>query len=128
MFNQGIGGVDLVDQRTAAYHLDRKPSIRFYLRIFFDLVDVACVNAFIVYNMMHQGDFILLDYKTIDLTHLICRYTSRSKAPPEQKARSNRKRKYHFEPTICHRISLNLNTAENVMNTATKKDLTEKLS
>ena len=29
---------------------------------------------------------------------------------------------------ICHRISLNFNTAENFVNTATKKDLTEKLS
>ena len=24
MFNQGMGGVDLVDQRTAAYHLDHE--------------------------------------------------------------------------------------------------------
>ena len=37
MYNQGMCGVDLVDQRTAAYHLDRKSWIRFYLCIFFDL-------------------------------------------------------------------------------------------
>ena len=35
MCNQGMGGVELVDQRTAAYHLDHNSSIRFYLRIFF---------------------------------------------------------------------------------------------
>ena len=29
-YNKGIGGVDLVDQRTAAYHLYRKSSSRFY--------------------------------------------------------------------------------------------------
>ena len=71
MYNQGMGGVDLVNQRTAAYHLNRKSSIRFYLRIFFNLMDVACVNAFIVYNMMHQNNLILLDYKSIASTHLI---------------------------------------------------------
>ena len=29
-YNKGIGGVDLIDQRAAAYHLDRKSTIRFY--------------------------------------------------------------------------------------------------
>ena len=29
-----MGDVDLNDQRAAAYHLDRKATIRFYLRIF----------------------------------------------------------------------------------------------
>ena len=37
MYNQGMGGVYLLDQRTAAYHLDRKSSIRFYLRIFLSI-------------------------------------------------------------------------------------------
>ena len=35
-YNSGMGGVDLMDQRTAAYLLDGKSSVRFYLRIFFD--------------------------------------------------------------------------------------------
>ena len=35
MYNQGMG--DLFDQKTAAYHLDRKSSIRFYLHIFFSI-------------------------------------------------------------------------------------------
>ena len=48
MYNQGMGGVDLIDQRTAAYHLDRKSRVRFYLRIFFDLMHVACANSFVV--------------------------------------------------------------------------------
>ena len=38
-------GVDLMDQRTAAFRLDRKSSARFYLHIFFDLMDIACVNT-----------------------------------------------------------------------------------
>ena len=30
LYKKGIGGVDLVDQKTAAYYLDRKSSSRFY--------------------------------------------------------------------------------------------------
>ena len=58
-------------------------------------MDVACVNAFIIYNMMHQSDLTLLDYVS---THLIGWYTSQSRAPPEQNVWSKRKHQYHFEP------------------------------
>ena len=45
LYNGGMGGVDLMDQCTAAYRLDRKSSVRFYLRSFFDLMDIASVNS-----------------------------------------------------------------------------------
>ena len=48
LYNSSIGGVDLIDQRTAAYRLDRKSSVRFYLHIFFDLMDIACVNSYLI--------------------------------------------------------------------------------
>ena len=51
-YNKGMGGVDLVDKITAAYHLDSKSSIRFYLIIFFDLMDVGCASSCIAYNML----------------------------------------------------------------------------
>ena len=76
MYNQGMGGVALIDQRTATYHLDRKSRVRFYLRIFFDLMDVACAYSFVVYNMLHPNDLTLLDFKIINSTYLIGRYTS----------------------------------------------------
>ena len=53
-YNKGIGGVDLIDQRAAAYHLDRKSTITFYLRICFDLVDV---------DMIHPNDLTLLYFQ-----------------------------------------------------------------
>ena len=31
LYNNGMGGVDLIDQRTAAYQLNCKSSVRFYL-------------------------------------------------------------------------------------------------
>ena len=77
MYNQDMDGVDLIDQITAAYHLDRKSKVRFYLRIFFDLMDVACANSFVVYNMLHPNDLTLLDFKTIIATYLLGRYANR---------------------------------------------------
>ena len=53
LYNSGMSGVELMDQRTAAYCLDRKSSVRFYLRIFFDLVDNACFNSYLIYNIKH---------------------------------------------------------------------------
>ena len=59
---------------------------------------VACVNPFIVYNIMYQNDLTRLDYQSFASTHLIGRYKSRSRAPAEQKVGSKRKHQYHFQP------------------------------
>ena len=53
LYNNGMGQVDLMDQRTETCRLDRKSSVRFYLHSFFDLLGIACVNSFLVYNMKH---------------------------------------------------------------------------
>ena len=37
----------------------------FIYAYFFDLMDVACANSYIVYNMIHLNVFILLNFKTI---------------------------------------------------------------
>ena len=66
--NSAMGGVDPMDQRTAAYRLDRKSSVRFYLRIFFGLMDIACVNSS---NIKHPKKLFLLDYKTFFAKNLI---------------------------------------------------------
>ena len=39
--NSSMGGVEVIDQRTAAYRLVRKSCLIFYLQIFFDLMDIA---------------------------------------------------------------------------------------
>ena len=51
-YNHRMGGVDLMDQYTAAYRLDRRARFRFYLRIFFDLWDDGCANSDIVFNQI----------------------------------------------------------------------------
>ena len=40
--NSSMGGVEVIDQCTAAYRLVRKSYLVFYLQIFFDLMDIVC--------------------------------------------------------------------------------------
>ena len=100
-----MGGVDLVGQRTATYHLDRKSSIRFYLRIFFDLMDVACASSYIAYNMLHPDDLALLNFKIAVVTHLIGPYTSRKRDAPDNNIRSKRAYRDKHETTEVGLIS-----------------------
>ena len=67
-------GVDLLDQRVAAYRLDHKSRFHFYLLIFFDLLDIACTNAFIVFN---RETFVLLYFKVNMAQCLIRNYSNR---------------------------------------------------
>ena len=53
----GMGGIDLVNQRAVAYHL----TIAFYLRIFFDLMGVACGKSYFVYKMLHPDNLKLFN-------------------------------------------------------------------
>ena len=71
MYNKGTGDVDLIGQSSLAYHLDQKLTTRFYLLLFFNLVDVACAYSYIAYNMVHPNDFTLVDFKIIVSTYLI---------------------------------------------------------
>ena len=85
LYNSGMGGVDLMDQRNAAYRLDRQSSVRFYSRIFFDLKDIACVNSYLIYNMKHPNKLSLLDYKIVVVKNLIQYHESRKRAVPMSK-------------------------------------------
>lgn len=68
IYNKGMGGVVLVDRRTFAYYLDRKSSIRFYLRTFSDLMGIACAKC--LYCLQHASSFIV-NYKIEIVTHMI---------------------------------------------------------
>ena len=96
MYKKGMDGVELINQRAEGWDFDRKPTIRFYLLFFFELIDVACVNSCIVSDMMDQDDLRLLEFKTIVSTYFIGRYISRSKARIDGKAGSKRNYQYQF--------------------------------
>ena len=71
-----------MEQRTAAYCLDRKSSVRFNLRIFFDLMDIACANSYLIYNMKHLNKLFLLLYKIVVAKNLIQYCQGRKKTVP----------------------------------------------
>ena len=71
VYNSDMGGVNLMDQRTTAYCLDRNSSVRFWLCIFFDLMDIVCANSYLIYNMKHPNKLFLLDYKIVVGRNLI---------------------------------------------------------
>lgn len=87
-YNKGMGGVDLLDQRKSYYEVDRKAKFRFYLRIFFDIMDIACVNALIVYQQSCDSKISLLDFKKSVADSLTRKFSSRKRSFPF--ARSNR--------------------------------------
>ena len=81
--NFDMSGVDLLDQKTAAYKLDRKSSgWRYYLRFFFDLMDISGVNSDIIYKKLNPKGMELLDFKIVLAKSLVGTYNSRSRNTP----------------------------------------------
>ena len=68
IYNKGMGGVVLVDQTAFAYYLDRKSSIRFYLRTFSDFMGIPYAKCF--YCLQHASSFIV-SYNIGIATHMI---------------------------------------------------------
>ena len=81
MYNASMIGVDFIDQETAAYWLDCKSKFRFYLRMFFDLIDIAIVNSHIVYTKLGNS-ISLLDLEIVVAKSLIGRYSNRQRSFP----------------------------------------------
>ena len=81
MYNSSMGGVDVIGQKTAAYQLDCKSKFTFYLRMFFDLIDIAIGNSHIVYTKLGNSIF-LLDFKIVVAKSLIGRYSNRQRSFP----------------------------------------------
>ena len=65
VYNSGMGGVDFMDQHTVTYLLNQNWSVRFYLHTLFGLMDTACVNSYLIYNMKHPNKLSLLNYKIV---------------------------------------------------------------
>ena len=65
-YNQSMGGVDLCDQYTAAYHLVRRSKFRFSLLFFFDLYDKLHLNglSFLDFNDTYKEKLSLIQFST----------------------------------------------------------------
>ena len=79
MYNSSMGGVDVIDQKMAVSRLDHKSKFKFYLRMFFDLIDIAIMNSHIVYTKLGNS-ISLLDFKIVVVKSLIARYSNRQRS------------------------------------------------
>ena len=80
-----------------------KLPVRFYLRIFFDLMNIACVNSQLIYNIKHPNKLSALDYKIVVAKNLI-QYHQGQKMVVPMSRRS--KRKYQPKSIDNHRRHL----------------------
>ena len=74
-----MGGVDIMDQKPAASRLSHKSKYCFYLRKFFDLIDVTHVDSHIV-CMKLVDDISLLNFKIVPANILVGRYRTRKRS------------------------------------------------
>ena len=75
--NNKMGRVDLMDHLKSAYQLDRRLKSQFYLCLFFNLLDVAFVNSFMVYKKSENKDRTLKEFKICIALKLIFSFVSR---------------------------------------------------
>ena len=73
--NASMGGIDVIDQKTATYKLDCKSKFRCCLRMFLHLIDIAIANSHIVYTKLGTS-ISLLDFKIIIAKSLTGRYSN----------------------------------------------------
>lgn len=83
-YNKYMGGVNLMDQKKVTYEVDRRSKIKYYLRLFFDLLDISVNNACIVYNQLLKNENIKpatsLEYRQMLARGLIGNYTNRMRS------------------------------------------------
>jgi hypothetical protein len=91
-----MGGVDLMDQKKITYEINRKTKIKYYLRIFFDLIDIAVNNAYCIFTQLNQNvnpeykAISPLQYRQLIARFLIGNYTKRKRSLPAGPLRSNK--------------------------------------
>ena len=70
-----------MDQLTFSYRLDRRSKTLYYLRIFFNLWDMALVNAYIVYGKLTEKKLSHLDFHIIVKESLTGNYNNQRRNP-----------------------------------------------
>ena len=82
VYNENMGGVDLADQMRRFYTCTHKSSRRWYLRLFWFLLDLAVDNAFILecYSRPSGGRRKSKEFRKELATHLMGMHNSRQRA------------------------------------------------
>ena len=82
-YNQFMGVVNLSDQMKFIYEVDHRSKFHFYLRVFFDFLDVTVVNSNIVYNkIVSTSSMTSLDFRYSIAENIIWKFSGRKRAVP----------------------------------------------
>ena len=82
-YNTYMGGVDLCDQMKVSYEVDRRSKVRFYLRVFFDFLDISVVNWKIVYDKIQStAAMSSMDFRFSLARSMIGTFSNRKRAIP----------------------------------------------
>ena len=78
-----MGGADLSDQMKVTYKVDRRSKFCFYVRVFFDFLDIGVVNSKIVYKKIESAPLLSsLDFRYSIAQTMIRKFSSRKRAVP----------------------------------------------
>lgn len=55
-YNHFMGGVDLTDQHLSYYSLTARRTIKWWKKVFWRLIDICILNAWIIYRTNHPGN------------------------------------------------------------------------
>ena len=87
-YNQFMGGVDVMDQKLSSYGLDRRARVKFYLRPFFDLLNISMTNSFIVWMKLNPtSKMTSLEFRRSVTRQMILSHTGRERMPYNKASR-----------------------------------------
>lgn len=90
-YNRFMGGVDRADQRKESYALDRK-SRRWWLRIFFNFMNISLSNAFVLLKTHTHSNMTYLNFLSSITTSLIEEGKSKKRAIPSKYSNKKKNR------------------------------------
>ena len=96
-YNTYMGGIDLMDQKKVTYQFKHRSKFKYYLRVVFDMFDIAIVNSHIIYSKLASStdDTQAIDSKTfrrIVARSLIGNFNCRKRAIPSSSIMTQQKR------------------------------------
>lgn len=110
VYNKHMGGVDLLDAHIARYRVVMR-SKKWYFKMFYHFLDVAIVNAWILYKNVHNDKkYMLLKEFRLELAVALCKTgdqltptRGRKRKEPEQDEKKKRGTLYIYNLyTICN--------------------------
>ena len=94
-YNCYMGGVGLSDQKNSYYDIDFRSRYKYYLRIFFDQINTAITNSFIIKGLLEPNNKSnSKDFRLSIVKGLIGDFSSRKREP-----QTSSKRKHSFVGT-----------------------------